>query len=388
MHLKLDELQRVIKRAMNEERAAVAFRTEVNRVLGPAVIAEGKVERVAEVANDRIDVLERTGRASRLAFKPSVMARWLDHNSPEVRKFASRVVPERFLQRMLNDRNPAVRATVARRVPIGAVREMLKRFPNDDELRVIYKQKRLAEAGIKQPVEEPMGYDPTEDAERLGDSVKQDEGGELSELWYRRTAMRFMQDYGGNIEDAWEELTARRFVASVKATSGVELDEAKLLKAIKKLIEEREDRAMERSALKETLAYLRTNDSLERGDRNAGAMPIIDLNVDPVRGLVESNLTPVTFIDEANALFNIREATVPPGIRKFCLGERNAKSITVPVIGRLPHGGGFRAIDERALDAYCTHWNDRQQLQGEPLRIGWSNHPDGVGKVSFNVVLR
>lgn len=386
MRLKLEELERVVKRAVDEERAADALRLEVNRVLGPAVIAEGRVEHVAAAANDRIDVLERTGRSTRLAFKPSVMIKWLDHNSPEVRKFASRVVPERFLDRMVNDRSDVVRAAVARRLPLGAVREMLKRFPKDDQVRVIYKEKRLNEAGIKQPTEEPMGHDPVEDAERLGDVIKQDEGSDLSEAWYDQRALRFMQDYGGNIEDAWEELTARRYAASLKMTSGVEIDESKLLKAIKKLIKEREDRALERSALKETIAWLKRQE--ERELLSEAAMPVISIDDDPVRDLVEGKLSPATFIDEANALFRVQESTVPPGIRKHRLGERNARWSTVPVIGRLPHNNGFRAIDERALDMYCEAWNSRQQLQGEPMRLEWSTHPDQVGKVSFNVVLR
>jgi hypothetical protein len=384
--LTVKKLQELVKKTLDEERAIESLRTEVNRVLGPAVIAEGRAEQVAEAANNRIDVLERTGRSSRLFFEPSVMVRWLDHTSPEVRKFAARVVPEKFLVKMVNDRSDIVRAAVARRLPIGAVSEMLKRFPKDDQVRVIYKQKRLAEAGVKQPEEQPLGHDPVEAAERLGDSVKQDEGSDLSEVWYRERAIKFMQDYGGNIEDTWEEITARRYCASVKATAGVEIDEAKLLKAIKDLIKEREDRALERSALKETLAWLREQE--ERELLQESAMPIIDTDVDPVRELVEGNLTPTTFLSKANRLFQVKEATVPPGIRKHRLGERSSKQETIPVVGRLPHAQGFRGVDERALDMYCRHWNDRQQLRGEPLKLEWSNHPDEIGKVSFNVILR
>ncbi len=384
--LTVKKLQELVKRAVDEERAVETLRTEVSRVLGPAVIAEGKAEQVAEAANDRIDALERTGRSSRLAFRPSVMIKWLDHTHPEVRKFAARVVPEKFLSKMINDRSDTVRAAVARRLPVGAVREMLKRFPQDDQIRVIYRAKRLAEAGIKQPKEEPLGHDPVEDAERLGDSVKQADGLELSELWYRERAIRFMADYGTNIEDNWEELAARRYAARVRATSGVEIDESKLLKAIKELIKEREDRAMDRSALKETLAWLKAQE--EHKLLQESAMPVISTDVDPVRELVEGNLTPSTYIDEANMLFKVKESTLPSGIRKHRLGERNARSTTVPCVARLPHNEGFRAIDERALDVYCRHWNDRQELQGEPLKLEWSNHPDLIGKVSFNVILR
>lgn len=387
MRLRLRELQSVVKRVVDEERAAATLRAEVNRVLGPAVIAEGRVEVVAKMANDRIDVLERTGRASRLAFKPSVMVKWLNHASPEVRKFAARVVPEKFLTRMTCDKDSAVRAAVARRLSVGAVSEMLKKFPRDDELRVIYRQKKLAEAGIKQPAEEPLGHDPVEDAERLGDSAKQDDGAELSEQWYRDRALKFMMDYGGNIEDAWEEVTARRYCASLKATSGIEVDEAKLLKAIKELIKERENRALERSALKETLAWLKGQEERELLTETV-VMPVISEETDPVRELVEGNLTPSTFIDKAGRLFRIQSSTLPADIQKRCLGDRGGGQEQVPVVGYLPHGRDFRAIDERALDMYCEAWNGRQMLQGEPLRLEWAPHPDCVGKISFTCVLR
>src|SRR5262249_30072329 len=118
------------------------------------------------------------------------------------------------------------------------------------------------------------------------------------------------------------------------------------------------------------------------------AMPVISKDVDEVRDLVEGNLTPTTYLSEASRLFKVQEATVPAGIRKYRLGERNAKPEQVPVIGYLPHGRGFRAVAERALDMYCAHWNDRQQLQGEPLKLEWSNHPESVNKISFNVILR
>lgn len=386
MRLRLEELQRVVKRALDEERAVEALRTEVSRVLGPAVIAEGRAEQVAEAANSWIDVLERTGRASHLSFKPSVMSRFLDHTHPEVRKFAARVVPEKFLGKLVNDRDHAVRATVARRLPLKAVSEMLKKFPKDDELRVIHRQKRIEEAGIAQPKTEPIAKDPVEDKERLGDAVKQDEGTELSEAWYREKALRFMMDYGTNIEDNWEELLARRYARSIKMTSGVEIDESKLLKAIKEVLKEREDRALERSALKETLAWLKGQE--ERELLQEAAMPVISEEVDEVRELVEGNLTPTTYLSQATQLFRVQEATIPAGIRKYRLGERNAKQASAPVIGYLPHRRGFRAIDERALDAYCKHWNDRQELQGEPLKLEWSNHPEDVNKISFNVILR
>lgn len=385
MHLKLaEELQKMVKQVLTEERLTESLRSEVNRVLGPAVVATGSLHQIAEATNDRLDVLERTGRASRLAFRPSVMVGWLGHSDPEVRKFATRVVPEKFLSRMVNDKNDTVRAAAARRLPLRAVSEMLKRFPKDDQVRVIYREKKLQEAGIAQPKVQDEPFDMYGD-DRLGDATRTDTDGELSERWYREQAFKFMQDYGTNIEDGWESIVAHRFAISLKVTSGIEIDEEKLFKAIRDLIEEREDRAMERSALKETLSHLKRRRA--RAALAEAVMPIIGLDVDPVRELLEGNLPPSTYIDQANSLFKVQEATVPGGIRKHRLGER-ARASMIPVIARVPHPNGPRAIDERALDTYCRHWNDRQATAGEPFRIGWSNHPDQVNKVSFNVTLR
>lgn len=385
MRLRLNELQNVVKQAIDEERAVESLRNEIKRVLGPAVITDGGIAQIAEAANERIDVLERTGRSSRLDFKPSITVRFLNHTDPGVRKFAVRVAPEKFLSRLVNDKNHAVRSAMAQRSSAAVVREMVKRFPKDDALRVIYKQKRLVEAGVAQPKVQDEPFDMYGE-DKLGDSVKQDCGVELSEQWYRTQAMKLMQDYGRFIEDSWEERAAHQYASNMKATSGVEIDEVKLLKAIKTLIEEREDRQMDRSALKETLSWLKTQ--AEREILSETAMPVIGLDVDPVRELVEGNNPSSTFIDASNELFNVRHSTLPPGIRKHRLGERNAKSETFPVVGYLPHNEGFRAIDEKALDMYCEAWNTRQSLQGEPLKIEWSNHPDQVGKVCFTVVLK
>lgn len=78
--------------------------------------------------------------------------------------------------------------------------------------------------------------------EKLGAAVKQRPGPELSDQWYETRARKFVQDYGTNIEDSWEELAAKRYCASLKSSFGVEVDEKKLVDAIKKQLEERQDR--------------------------------------------------------------------------------------------------------------------------------------------------
>jgi hypothetical protein len=385
MRIRIEELQALVQRAIDEDRSISLLRNEVKRVLGPAVIVEGSVEQLAEATNDRLDVLDRTGRSSRLDFDKNVFVGLIAHKNSGVRKLAARVLPEKFINRMVFDKNSAVRSTIARRLQVGAVSAMLKKFPHDDELRLIYKHKKLAESGVKQPkvVDEPFDM---YGEERLGDAVKQSDGPDLSEQWYKTRAINLMRDYGRNIEHAWEETATRQYAANVKATSGIEIDETKLLDAIKELIKEKEDIVLERDALKETLAWLRSKDDELLVESNCS---IIDEGEkDPVMTLVSEDRSSQSYIDEANKLFNIKESTLPQTIRKYRLGEQDMRSENIPIIGLLPHELGFRSIDEKALDMYCECWNKQQLMRGEPLKLAWSVHPEQVNKISFNVVLR
>ena len=386
MHLKLGELQKVVNKTIDEEKAATALKAEIGRVFGAVVVTAGKLLEVVAAANDRLDYLDRTGGSKRLQFEPAITASFLDYREPEVRKFAARVCPEKYLPKMTSDRNPEVRAAVAVRLQLPAVREMMKRFPQDDQLRTIFKaKKKLMESGVAKPEVKPLGIDPVTGKERLGDAVKQNEGPELSENWYHQHAMRFLHDYGRNIEYAWEELAVRRFCSSLKATSGVEVDEGKLLKSIKGLIKEKEDNAMERDALKETLAYLQAQE--EQQDLNEGLLPDLNEELDPVQVLVSSGLSGQEFLESAGRIFRVQHSMLPLGIRKYRLGEGSARQTLVPCIGMLPHKRGFRALDERALDQFCAHWTQQQALAGEPLKLSWSNHPTDVNKIGFNCSL-
>ena len=385
MRLKLEGLNEIVKKAVGAERITETLRNEVSRVLGPAAMCTGGLEKVAEAANDRIDVLERTGKASSLSFRPAVLTKFVTNESAEVRKLAARMLPERFAARMAFDKDHSVRLAVARRLPVSSLKEMVKVFPNDDELRLIYKSAKLNEAGIPQPkvVDEPFDM---YGEDRLGDAVKQSEGPELSDQWYKDKAFKFLQDYGGNIEYQWEETLVQRYISSVKATSGVEIDGHRLIKALRDLIEEKEDRVIERNPLKETLDFLKRQERQEL--LNECAMPAISLEIDPVRELLEAKLSNRDYIAKANVLFNVKEYKLPAAIRAHRLGEEFKREELVPGTGCLPHTSGFRALDERALDTYVKCWNDRQALQGEPLRLSWNNHPEADNKIGFQVELK
>lgn len=380
--MRLHELQKIVKETVGENKTLDALRAEATRVLGPAVIVEGCFEQVLESINDRIEVLDRTGRGSSLAFKPSVVVKLLNNHNVEARKLAGRLLPEKFILRLVNDREPSVRHVVAKRLPLKIVEQMVRRNRYDDQLLDIYNN-RLVEEGLPNAKPAPKEFDMY--GKKLGDVVKQHTGPELSDQWYADRAFKLHQDYNHNIEGNWEEKAVHRYCASCKATNGLEIDEERLLQAVKDLIEDREDRAMERNALKETLDWLRASDdsdviseSIDREDD--------DDHIDEVKELVRSNLSSGAFIEKANKLFKIRESILPPTVKKHRLGE--SRSETIPVVGYLPHQMGFRALDEQALDLYVKHWNSRQSFNGEPLKLGWSHHPDAIGKIGFRVILR
>ena len=386
MHLKLDALSQIVKEVAVEERLAQAFKAEINRVFGPTVVTEGKLTEVAANANDWLDVLDRTGRSSRLAFKPSVAAGFLDCSDPEVRRFATRVCPEKFLPKMTTDRSSSVRAAVAARLSLPGVREMMKHFPQDDQLRTIYRTKKnLHEDGVPKPKVEPIDFDMYGE-KPLGAAVKQKPGPELSEEDYHQLAMEFMHKYGQNIEYAWEELAVSTYCKSLKSTSRVEVDQKKLLKAIKDLIEQKEDDAMERNPLKETLSWLEGQEKIE--DLCEGMMPEVVDEIDPVTELVLGAFTGEQYVSHAMKLFRVQEATLPMAIRKWRMAEGSARQTMVPCIGMLPHKDGFRSIDERALDMFCEAWTHQQALVGEPFRLEWVGHPSDVNKIGFTCILK
>jgi len=379
--LRLDDLQRIAKKTIEE----TALRAEISRVLGPTIITDGKIEEVVTAVNEHIDTLEQLGRAGRLDFQASVVSPFLGYADPEVRKFAARVVPEKYLGNLVNDRDSRVRAIVATRMPLEAARDMAKRFPKDDQLRSILRKRKLQEAGISKPKVQDEPFDLNGD-KRLGKVLKTPKGPELSDAWYEQMAHKLMIDYDQNIEYCWEELACKRYASSMKATCGIEVDQAKLLKALKDMIEDKEDRALERNALKETLEWLDGQEELS--DINECALPRIFEEADDVSELVGSSLSPEQYVERAKAVFCIRESQLPAAIRKYRLSEGNPCAVSVPVIGVLPHSFGFRAVDERALDTFVESWSKKQSLAGEPLVLTWSVDPCDANRISFGVKLQ
>lgn len=221
---------------------------------------------------------------------------------------------------------------------------------------------------------------------RIGDAGKQGSAPELSDFWYEEKARKFLQDYGSTrtIEFGWKEAVVHRFCSSVKATSGVDIDEKKLLDAVKKQETESDDDMLDRMAklsLKETIECLNQQELMSES-----FMPIIEDVFDPVMELVESQALPQAFIAGFNQLFTVCQASLPASLKKFTLHE--SVEMTIPVVATLPVSKHLRSIDEVACDTYVKHWNARQALLGEPIVLGWDAHPGEMNKITFKATLK
>jgi len=382
MNLKLKELSQVAKRTIKEEQVYSRLREELFRVFGPPVMVSKNCIKVAEATNDQIDLLEAMGKyIPRGEVKASTLLEASRTESTEIRKLAARLLPERMIHNLATDKSPDVRWAAAKRLPLSIVKESIRRFPSDDQLRTIAKEKKLHEAGLPNPKPVTDEFD-IYGEEPLGDAVKQRDIDDLSDDWYDRLAEKLCSEYGANLEGQWEETLATRIVSSNLATNGIKLDRDKLLKSIYTCIEEREDRVMEEGSLKSLAKRLMKESFLDNP-----VMPILDEERnDPVADLLESNLSLGGFVDAAEKLFSIRKSTVPAGIKKYRMGEGTHRETSIPVNGRFPRN--LDSTVERTLDRYVESWNRKQELSGEPYKISWGFHPSLPMGISFNVVLK
>lgn len=384
MHLKLEELQQVAKKTIKEEQKHASIRDELFRVFGPPVMVSKNCERVAEAANEQLDLSESSGRVvQRGDIKTSVLIEASVSPYAAVRKVAARLLPGKMAARLLNDPSSSVRCAVAKRLPYDSLKESIKRFPTDDQLRAIARQKKLHEAGLPKPkeVDEPFdmyGEEPLGDAVKTWSSDK-----ELPDTWYERLAHKLCSEYGGNLEGNWEETIATRIVASHYSTTGVKLNRDKLLNSIYDCIKEREDAVLGEGSLKSIASRL-----LKESYLDDAVMPIVDeTRNNPIADLLESNCSSAQYIDDAEKLFSIRKSTVPAGIKKYRLGEGHHGETLIPVNGKIP-GGKMDSTTEQALDRYVDSWNKRQALAGEPYRLSWGPHATGIDMVGFNLQLK
>lgn len=360
MHLRHSQLRSVAKAAVKNEKVARELRDELFDVLGSPIMVSQVPSVVFRTTNEHLDTLAGTGRTPdpRL-FRLGVLLEASRHESAEVRKIAARLLPEGRMGGLAFDPSPSVRLAAVRRLPVRFLSEAVSRYPGDDALRAELKARRLAEAGMKQPkiVDEPFdmyGDSPMGKPEPAED--------ELSDFWYEKTAHELCKRYGTNIEGQWEEVAAKVH-AEAPRSFGMVIDRGKLLKAIYDCIEEHEAAVLGESYI-----------------------PAIPTEPDALESLDEARVTPTQYIEEFESLFSVKKSQVPPGIRKYQLGEARAITTHFPTVASIP-GGRMTAMVERVVDGYVQHWNDRQRTAGEPFRLSWGPHFD-EGRIGFQLELK
>jgi len=355
MRLKISDLQRVVETALKEKNEVENFCNEIKRVFGPTVVVSDDVVKLSEQANDRLNVLERTGRKNSIQFSRSIAQKLSTHESSEVRKLVARVLPVDEATKLVNDKSHTVRIEAAKRAPLAEVKRSIARFPNDVALKEVYSSRLLSE---KNSALEASAKGPEEDF--------------MSDTWYEKSAKKLVQDYyAAGLDTGWVNSAVNQVVLSNRATNRFNVDSMKLYKTVLKLLADREE-LMEEEALKESKVSL----------------PPVELADDPVESLNESTLSASEYIEKANSLFNVKFSVIPPGLKKHRLGENYRAVAMVPTVAFLPHKRSIRYEDETALDKYTKCWNMQQRLSGEPYKLSWSPHPDAQNKISFHLELK
>jgi len=373
MGLKLNELQKVVRNVVKKERNVDTLRGEIVKTLGPTIVVSRGLERMAESANERLDILEAMDRPYQ-PIRPALLLKFIDSDSPDVRKLVARLLPESFLKVFMKDSDPAVRAVTARRLPGHLVSEMVRRFPKDDTLRDIARTKRLTEAGLPDPEIEDEEFD-MYGMEPIGDVFGDIDYPDLTDAWYDTTALKILNTYGRNIEEQWEEATVHRYVDSV-ASMGIEVDRQKLLDAVYDHLEKRADAVLEESSLASIAARLRLD--------AAEVMPIVSETIDPVQALLVNRHSFGEYIKKFEEVFSVKFTTsINPASKVMMESPTRVKhptSATTTV-------ATIRSIDEQAIDAYVKAWNVKNHVKGETYyRLTWSPADDRL--VNFHLELK
>jgi hypothetical protein len=384
-NLTVKQLSSLVESMIQEERAVARMQSEIKRVLGPSIIAEGSMLDIAKEANKYIDVLEHTGKIKRLqSVDQSVVNEWLASNISEVRRLAARFADEKILKRLSSDKHHSVRSVVAKQAPLSVVHEMCKKFPSDDNISYIYENRKLNEDGVPTPKKRDQHLH-MYDKKPIGPSAKTGPTPELSDNWYHTLASKLVMDYNNVVDRGWSASVAHRWASSKKATAGVEIDEVKLKDAIDKILQDKDDRTLERSVTKMRESVEYDNNEEEEVEEQFD-IEDQDEVVDEMTELFNKRRS-AEFISEVKRLFSIKESSVPQALLNSSSDRQALSEVTVPFIGKTANGS-FRAIDEKVLDVFCESWNNRQSYNDEPLTLSWHVHSSGSGRIGFSVKLR
>jgi len=357
----VNELKKIVNDTISQERNNSLLREEIFRIFGPVVNTDIKIELMAEEANDRLNVIERTGKRLKESIKPSLLMKFSSHPSSEVRKLIVRLLPENLVERFASDKSNTVLYEVAKRLPLREARALAKRHPGDKALYTIYRDRYLLEVA-----EDLKAGEILKGAVSCGPAID-----ELSVTWYKTEAAKVLRDYGvshgGPIENGWDEVFVKRYCASLKDTTGISCDPDRLYKAIQDQIIQRDNKVLKANEL--TVESKSSSNPFERK------------NI--VENLLKSNLGSLQFVNEFDAIFNTRVMEENFQNHKYRLIENSYLTLDVPVSAKIPAGYKFSSTLESVFDRYVNSWNNVQAQRGSHVRIDWMPHPKNLNYIQF-----
>ena len=360
MNLKLKNLQDIVKETIKKEKAAQQLMREAVQVFGPSVDVSNDPKCVFIAVNDQLSIMESRGedlpinslRVSTLLAAVSL--------GREARKIAARLLPEKYAIKFLLDTDVSVRCAIANRLSVEKLNAAVLRFPNDDALATIVRKKKIFEAKIPAQKSKDKYFDMYGDS-TIGEMLDGYEPEDLTDGWYKRTALQIFSDYKGRFDGNWRYLAVSRLCSSIYATTGVKVDAMKLRELLDEVCENS-------GSFQESFSFggLKDKLMLESITEEINMFPILEESFfeDPVKDLLHA--CRASFINLANETFSVTHDTIE---ESFASGEM--KEVEVPQFGKLPQNYQWNSIAEKALDRYTNSWNDRAVARGSNARLKW-----------------
>lgn len=369
MKLTLKQLRSLAKQTIEENKLVDLFRNEIRNTFGPAIVTEGQsVASIARQVNESLDA----GVSPRVMPKVSLLVRFSNNDNPEVRKLTARLLPEKFITRLKDDVNEAVRHAVAKRASALVLFEMCRVNPDDDQLQLIRKHRVINEdLDLKA-------------AAKLSSVSQKNIAIELSDEWYENAARKIINDYGEfsygtprPIEHHWNPGAVKNFCDHTRVTSGVHIDYEKLQNTVDNMLTSLEKDPIFKGTLVDLLKNL--TETVEKEKIN-----VFEIVSEPTQEF-ETNISSLECVKKFEESYNVIKADIPAAIRKYRLGEAFATSTQVPAKVKISK---LTENVEKSLDKYVHAWNEVQSLRGEPLKIDWCVDPTDASNVCFEMELR
>lgn len=367
MGANIKKLSNVVARALNEDATASMLREEIIRATNFAVIVEERsLDDACRDAVDHIATLKRLGRDAP-RFRTSALLKMAESSSPNVRRLAAQNLPSGQLYRLMNDAHHAVRSEVAQRIPLRELRTMVRKFPGDDNILTIQRD-RLDEA-------DGMLW---MSGKKIGDAAKTKDV-PLTDAWYENLARIIFNDVGSAtlVTSAVPMYNlARQFCQHAKTTSGTLVDADKLIDAIQDLVDAHGERA-EDDCFELTVESLSQRARLQEASFTLPGEPTeLDELLEGCTRLCESKMAQV------ERIFSIRKGRPSVATSRVLLREEIELDDELPTNGTMPDECVSEA-HERALDLYCEAWNRRWVATGTAARLQWKSFDESI---DFEVV--